>query len=72
MPGVSKKEMKEALEKAKEVEKSEDIYSIQKLQEEDGWFKQQAKKITFLLGKFPVGIQRKETKMKKSRVKKNR
>lgn len=62
MPKISKKGVKKALEKSEEIEKSKDLYSIQKLQEEDSWFKTQAKRLTSLLGKLPVGIKRKVTK----------
>lgn len=70
MPKASKKEVKKALEKSKQVEKSKDLYSIQKLQEEDSWFRQQARRLTSVLGKIPVGIRRKTGK--KEGIKKKR
>ncbi len=65
MARAFKKEVKEALERAERLEKSKDLYSIQKLQEEDSWFRQQARRLVLVLGKIPVGIKKTKNVRKK-------
>lgn len=59
---LPKKTIEKALQKSKVLEKEEDLYTIQKLKEEDLTFIEQAKKLPTLFSTLPI---RRKSKAKK-------